>query len=134
MINQNELRIGNLVMGKHLSVRNTIEVYKIAKVNWNGSIMVENRISRFEEDMEDDITPIPLTEELLLKCGFVKRDDGVYELNVGRSYLPILQLINGRFNINLYENSGIELPYTPTVHQLQNLYFALTGQELNIEI
>lgn len=127
MINQNELRIGNLVMGKHLSVRNTIEVYKIARVNWNGSIMVENRIGRFEEDMEDDITPIPITEEWLMKAGFVKDGEG--------DYCKGDFCFRWQFNaLTLLLDTGHIKPPLIHLHQLQNLYFALTGQELNIEI
>ena len=138
MINQNELRIGNLVMGKHLSVRNTIEVYKIARVNWNGSIMVENRIGRFEEDMEDDITPIPLTEEWLMKCGFVNeftghQEDDVMRLQIKKNFMIDYDLNYMQLAIN-QEGDIVDVDHIKYVHQLQNLHFALTGQELNIEI
>jgi len=71
------------------------------------------------------LQPIPLTEEILLKCKW--------------------QLVKGiYFYINSYfciDNSGrlyYHGDYTGinihTVHQLQNLYFALTGKELEINL
>jgi hypothetical protein len=69
-----------------------------------------------------DIKPIPLTEEWLLKFGF--EDDNAFFKN----------------RITLYKQDGIfwcdllwdciDVNY---VHQLQNLYYALTGEELTIK-
>jgi hypothetical protein len=64
--------------------------------------------------------PIPLTEEWLLKLG-AKRDkiDNTYYLSELEIMLP---------NFFRYKTSIIRrIKY---VHQLQNLYFALTGEEL----
>jgi hypothetical protein len=64
--------------------------------------------------------PIPLTEEWLLKLG-AKKDkiDNTYYLSELEIMLP---------NFFRYKTSIISrIDY---VHQLQNLYFALTGEEL----
>lgn len=69
--------------------------------------------------------PIPITEEWLLKFGFHK---------INESYIKNAFLFTNCNSIYkfLYKLSIIEneLKY---VHQLQNLYFALTGEELIIE-
>lgn len=75
--------------------------------------------------------PIPLTEEWLLKFGFEKSN--VYCF--GNRKLIIESLMGDRhscrYRINLNESIWIsELHY---VHQLQNLYFALTGEELTFK-
>jgi hypothetical protein len=71
--------------------------------------------------------PIPLTEEWLLKFGFERR-----QIKDLISYtLPKLELYQYASNNNKiffeYADGEVELKY---VHQLQNLYFALTGEEL----
>ena len=77
------------------------------------------------------IKPIPLTEEWLLKFGFKKSN--VYCF--GNHKLIIESLMGDRhscrYRINPNESIWIsELHY---VHQLQNLYFALTGEELTFK-
>ncbi len=67
--------------------------------------------------------PIPLTEKWMLELGFEDGEEGHYYIN--------------KFIINIYgevywgdsEEWLGELQY---VHQLQNLYFAITGEELTI--
>ena len=95
------------------------------------------------DDLESEYplsSPIPLTEEWLLKFGFELKD----EVNMG-----FIKQINFPHMKNyLYANSKF---YTTAlwddkkqieifimnqakyVHQLQNLYFALTGEELTIK-
>ena len=51
-------------------------------------------------------------------------EDYVWQIDVERS--PSLLLSNGIFH---EDNYGVKLEY---VHQLQNLYFALTGKELEL--
>lgn len=74
------------------------------------------------------LEPIPLTEEWLVKLGF---DSTPHHENVVYYYN-----VNFDFRIEAYSNGYIsfeewaDLKY---VHQLQNLYFALTEQELTIK-
>ena len=91
---------------------------------------------------EGELIKIPLTEEWLLKFGFeycefpVSDEDGVYrdKTKVNKDYFK---------HPRLPEEISIYLPYNhfnyhigsvtiKHVHQLQNLYFALTGEELKI--
>ena len=67
--------------------------------------------------------PIPLTEELLLRLGLKKMLETEYTLNTYEFAGFKLWIHKGKF---LFD-SRIEINY---VHQLQNLYFALTGKEL----
>ena len=73
-----------------------------------------------------DCEPIPLTEEWLKRFG-VTKDIDVWELT-GVFWLQELE--GGCFFLGCNSGwTGIEIKY---VHQLQNLYFALTGDELKI--
>lgn len=74
--------------------------------------------------------PIPLTEEILLKCGFEKQS-AVYSLGADLVIgidLDFVGIYNDR------NEDDIELDCPKYLHQLQNLYFALTGKELNIKL
>jgi hypothetical protein len=90
--------------------------------------------------------PIPLTEDILLKCGFEKVEFASEQTGYGTEYhLTVDVDINLNyaedFSLSMYGNSnqcGNEvIPFLGsinTVHGLQNLYFALTGEELNVEL
>ena len=71
--------------------------------------------------------PIPLTEEWLVRFGFEK-DDGVTWYNQIALYEG-----NKCFNYNASYFEHHNLISIEHVHQLQNLYFALTNEELILE-
>ena len=84
------------------------------------------------------VKPIPLTEEWLLKFGFEYKVEELgtkfYELQIGISFISLS--IEGHFNINSgesywYMDRDFKTP--KYVHELQNLYFALTGEELKLK-
>ena len=76
------------------------------------------------------IQPIPLTPEILEKCGFEKfKGLWNYKL-VPIGYELNLVKING-LNENEFENQiGESIKH---LHHLQNLYYALTGEELHFK-
>jgi len=81
----------------------------------------------------EEIKPIELTEEWLLKMGFEKRADWQFVNSklVIEFWLIVNKKIDVRFRIN--ENESIPIREIKYVHQLQNLYYALTGEELTIK-
>jgi len=119
----NELRTGN-----YLDYR--LKDNKIV-VSWEDL----REFDRKEQYVLDSIyLPIPLTEEWLIKFGFGKSEfDNEMIDNVSLKDIVI--------NCN-YERGGVELEgetesqylnHIKHVHQLQNLYFALTNEELTIK-
>jgi len=84
---------------------------------------------------QENFQPIPLTEEWLLKFGFNKEENAFYY-----PYKAIFITINlGKYPyIGLCRKEDYaltdEFEYIKYVHQLQNLYFALTGNELEIKL
>nr|DAH30074.1 MAG TPA: hypothetical protein [Caudoviricetes sp.] len=74
-----------------------------------------------------EINPIPLTKELLLKCGFEEEFGGIiyYNRNQGIEF----NFSNGWCTASRGEYDIVDVQY---LHQLQNLYFALTGEELEV--
>lgn len=75
----------------------------------------------------DHLEPIPLTEEWLVKFGFEEKD-GYFTKNKDDIYN------NYTDNSFDYVINGIVIIEIKHVHQLQNLYFALTGEELKIQL
>jgi hypothetical protein len=71
---------------------------------------------------------IPLTPEWLEWLGFEKQSESYYVSNVH----PDLH-IHGSDIFDLYKAGCGKIASTKYVHQLQNLYFALTGEELTIK-
>ena len=99
-----ELRIGNFIAG-----------LSIEKVEWLGDQVVNlYRIGCY--------SPIELTEEWLIKFGFVKHSGG---------YLSSDSAIELTFDFLVWKPNikRLKILY---VHQLQNLYFAITGKELEV--
>ena len=93
----------------------------------------------FQPDSFSEFEPIPLTAEILVKAGFDKQqtivgmNDG-FDYAIGFNpvtYTHILLINSNRCGEIFYQNLHHQIKY---VHQLQNLYFALTGKELKIEL
>lgn len=117
----NELRIGNLFRYKdepRVKTERRGNVYQI----------IPDDIVFISEHDPDYIEPIPITEEWLLKLGFDKFSDRVFILDsfgyeFGHTCRALLK----------NEDCVVLFPLIKHVHQLQNLYFALTGEELKYE-
>lgn len=85
-----------------------------------------------------DCKPIPLNEDWLLDFGFQYfkyNCSDAYKLKVGEEHLEFVYCEKYLNGIELRTNGSLEetdlgIKY---VHQLQNLYFALTGEELTIK-
>lgn len=88
---------------------------------------------------ENQIIPILLTEEYLLKFGFKKLDGVNFHINKGYNAYKITDYKKDGFalSIGVPSNFGTEfisiVLKIKYIHQLQNLYFALTGEELIIK-
>ena len=119
-----ELRIGNLVTFNHkwdiLCTVKQIQQYDI-RVSFETQPNLMNALSTHPENF----IPIELTEEWLLKFGFEKDN----ELNFVKFSFKVHFWSNYNSYMYGWVGGNIELKY---VHQLQNLYFALTGEELTI--
>lgn len=113
-----ELRIGNWV--QHIG-------YPLKVTGIKGSdVWVDGNGVELEYYIYDGINPIPITEEWLIKIGATSNPyEDRYEIgeifiecNKTRGFTELW--VDGR-------------PHIKHVHQLQNLYFALTGDELDIK-
>jgi hypothetical protein len=129
-----ELRLGNLIDDSGIpSIINNFDEWGISVYDANGDLTSEiyRQCGLFK--------PIPLTEEWLIKFGFESWGKDEY----GYVNYVLHNVIDGTSNfvIGLSDDNPIpmidnnlccwsEFKY---VHTLQNLYFALTGEELKIK-
>lgn len=120
----NELRLGNYIG----ILSHTIEV----SVNCQHIQLIAEGDTTYK--------PIPLTDEWLVKFGFYKFEHDHYksrEWNIREEFNPRIIFglqkgtIKGRKVMNAYKSHHL-VTSVEYVHQLQNLYFALTGEELMI--
>ena len=147
-----ELRVNNLV---HFGLSNIVRVKSInphtcickAKYSISGKDVLVDMIS-FSGDTASGNVPIesfwgiPLTEEILLKCGFKKTEEyyAADEENVDVYTIGCFDIafIDNEYKlwIAINEDSYYNFAWTKIkyLHQLQNLYWCLTGQELEVNL
>lgn len=120
----NELRIGNYF------TQNGIR-FRVSEITRQGVVSICS-------NGKDEVTaacptpkPIKLTNELLEDMGFEKADSFHEEIEYKYQWtdgsLFFYETFDRRF---IFDYTPIELKY---VHQLQNLYYSLTGKELSID-
>jgi len=132
-----ELRIGNYVWDDYSGKMIVSAILESSAVYLRKTIKLPSG-----EYLIQNIEPIPLTEEWLLKFGLKIIDndyEGGYDFTEykGRLWENIILQTEDKFYYfihidqdNFYSHTMIEIKY---VHQLQNLYFALTNEELTIK-
>jgi hypothetical protein len=123
MIKVKELRIGNLV---NFTFYGLTEVNSVYSFDYK-TVKITNDVS-YQIEM---VTAIPLTDEWLIKFGFEEKyKDRLINGFWNGGYC----IENNYFNKQLFDfnHQDVNLVSVRYVHQLQNLYFALTGKELSV--
>ena len=135
MIQPQELRIGNYVdyKGQMLPVLAIDNEAFLSELKYKGLVRLPDKLPNGMVFGSSGIwcakiNPIPITPEILERCGFSQFKSSVWR--------------NGRLQwvgslVYLKNEDTDECYYIPTIvdylHQLQNLYFALTNQELKFK-
>jgi hypothetical protein len=124
MIKSEELRIGN-----YYEVDGAIyKVSGIEKNSFRGEMIQKATGMRTNGGRRQ---PIELTGQILIKCGFSKNID--YKLYLDDCYL----VSDGEEVWAAKEFNDMEFTFSigySYLHQLQNLYYCLTGKELEIKL
>ena len=150
MIQATELRIGNIV--SLIDRRGEVHIpngitYKIYSINILTCVFCDARLNFAECQQSDffdvdisDLSPIPLTEEILLKCGF-DEDEVVkclYHLKIGNIIISITiegsDVLDVTFANTNITGVSIDTESCLYLHGLQNITHALTNTELNITL
>ena len=130
----NELRIGNWVMNP-----NKLPV-KIDSINHRGDILLSN----YEpwKVIVEDVSPLPLTKEILLKSGFETpkcnpAHEDVYARPVNYDYKiePYFFIVDvSKKHIMVRRETELLCVKYQYVHELQNLWFELTKTEWRVKL
>lgn len=129
-----ELRIGNLIS---FDSEITIKVCEIQEK----CFYAKDQEGIEYKNTTCELKPIELTEEWLLRFGFFIKDKA-YSLNYGGESMryafldiprnPFILWFHGKYGFNTQEGRKSDDYCIKYVHQLQNLYFALTQKELTL--
>ena len=114
----NELRVGNSLIDSRNNEIHVVSGNSIHSMQYTGSTEI--------------LKPIPLTEEWLLKFGFKYNSYSSYNLFIN-DFLLVVSFED--YNCNVFigvSYDDIDFKHIKHVHQLQNLYFSLTGDELTL--
>ena len=113
----NEIRLGNKILHEG-------KIYIV-----DAKMMYAFFSGKIDYDI-DNFEPIPLTEEWLIeKMKFHKQNNQIYSIG--------LKLFISWWNTNSIEidiNGEVLIINCKYVHELQNIYFALTGEELELKV
>ncbi len=113
MIPQSELRLGNWIQVEEKN-------YRVIYLSENGCGYDHEEFVSFE-----NIVPISITDSILVKAGFTKDDYGYKNGSLA------LNQYDDVFHLRLPQGTGFGrgIKY---VHQLQNLYYNISGEELSV--
>lgn len=117
MIQPTELRINNWVYSIQLA-----KEVQISSID-NENVSFINEVT-WDYNEPDTIEPIVLSEEVLLKCGFELNEDKTLFV-IKNCGLRLMDIASSYYRANFPIKADVIY-----LHQLQNLYFALTNQEL----
>ena len=122
-----DLRIGNIIRQVEYRNGNCDNLRKITGVNQEGYVNVK-MIFDYANMRSHPIKwflPIEINEDWLIKLGFEKTDRFI-----NKNY--VLLLYTSKVCLYHYSNLSDAKVTIKYVHQLQNLYYSLTNQELSI--
>ena len=133
MINHTELRCGNKVHISGKEYPNERLVATVGEIHYFGSTLecdFGEGEGEGEEDCDidhEDLIPIPLSEEWLIRAGFEKYSDKEFYIYTSKENEVRFYKSDSDWNLAYF------ITETRYVHQLQNLYFWLTGEELTFK-
>lgn len=156
MLTDKAMKVKDLMIGNYVNCKWDEEVWSDEKDEWidiekeaigrvvfldstgfsEYDIMVEGESNR---EHFDAIEPIPLTEEWLLKLGGCKAQNNWFRFTAMPSEnkeIITIHINTSSFITSCFGDEALEPCFFKEckyVHQLQNLYFALTGEELTLK-
>lgn len=140
----NELRIGNYV--KFYDPINGTNIYKVYNIDDRGSV---SRVSLEDKGQlasctVEDIEPIELTRDILINIGFKRGYNEIYSMALCTDcydcYVSYQNVKDNKYSFVAYGYKNgelkrlIRLNNIQYLHELQNVFFSFTNQELEIKL
>jgi hypothetical protein len=126
-----ELRIGNIIRAKGLHEDKILTVEHIGE---KGTFIDDYRVIKFKEhstgEFVKDCEGIALAPEILEACGFVNAEKGYLIWSDGEMDIHMYD-DSLKFRLDKYNGNRTQIKY---LHQFQNIYYSLTGRELEIKL
>lgn len=122
-----ELRTGNKVFYKTVDLNTGNEILNEITITANDIKIIELN------EGYNRYFPIPLTEEWMLKLGFEKVNGGLFKRHTDSETTLDWDCLTGLYLMGDDGKEIKEFDHIEYVHQLQNLYHALTSEELTIK-
>lgn len=119
MIQASELRIGNYIYNE------------VQEINFKACSVVIHRLSHGDSE---GYKPIELTKEILLKCKNIEQKEGSLGIYYFiKPYESLRFFFDGTQLVIIKKDKGnIWIANKTYLHSFQNLFFELTGEELEI--
>lgn len=149
MIDIKELRIGNYVLVnspryEYPEIKEVFNIQEESASLKNTGVCVKHNILVKGEIIEHNppiiianpyvyqlISPVPLTVELILKCGFRKEQDKFYRADFGN---VILNQYGFYLQLKECTSETIRVIKIESLNQLQNIYYCLRSKELEVKL
>ena len=123
MIKAKDLRIGNYIYNPVQKINFKVDLVTLSNI-------INDNLKKSTKDEKYYYQPIELTEDILLKCGFEKSNT-IFFIEEYLKFDIIRHDTENFYRLMKYSNGFRWFKY---LHQLQNLYFALTNKELEIKL
>ena len=134
MILANELRVGNWIQYNYPRKNTVFNKAKVFEIRNKGVVLKSKGLIKDYQDYiafkHDTLKPIPLTEDILLKCGFDKHE-----------YQYIIEYCINSFKLRYIKknkkyvyHTGVRNIEKRYLHQLQNIYLDLEEKELEVNL
>ena len=129
-MNAREFRIGNFYQAKSPEKKEYEPKYRLDSFSLCQAI-----------NNEINLKPIPINDDWLVKLGFKLDFEDNYWINLQTHYLELIKMPGGCYfpvfaqmpEASITPEQRVSLKMIKNIHQLQNLYFILTGEELEIK-
>jgi hypothetical protein len=137
MIQAKELMIGNYLYCEYSG-----EIIQVTEIKNDGVYASSNKTVIERYYYYEEIHSIPIDEKWLTDFGFKYLEAGFYNksgwyYNLDNQDQKTFIFLNNHFDVSILINTQFQNFFIDTdiksIHSLQNLYFALTGKELELK-
>lgn len=132
MIDPKELRIGNWIIGTTDGIGVPNQIQQVFSIDENYINPIYNHQGESYYIKPEDAEPIPLTEDILIKCGF-KKEGERYRSPWFCDGTEALYILKDEFSF-FYQPLEPMMPVRfESLHRLQNFFYANTYQEIEFK-